>query len=428
MSSVFLANFILSLFGLGILLTFPRSSLAADTAPPDPVKDLQAASSTDKTLTLTWTAPGDDGMSGTVSQYDLRMDTMAINAGEALYAPVVGGEPQPLPGGTEQSMTVKELTPSTTYWFILKSQDRVGNVSAWSNVASGATALDTTPPAFERIKVVDITGEGARVTWRSNEASTSEVRYGPDETYGLFATSNSLVVEHSLPLGGLSPDTLYHYQLRSSDQYGNSAATVNMTFETQATSTQVSAPLVSPSAATEIKGKVEAKEQPAIVFTPKTLDLKSKGKWITAVLRLPKGERVGMVFEDLKLNSKVKPAMDFNQRKTQNVLTRYGTLWLKFRRSEVHGLVPPEVSTFTLTLSGKAGNGEFSVDQNLKVVNNITQAEWDRREEAKRQQFEANKQKRISALEKLIAEVRKKLEELEKKLLEVQNEVYSGTL
>ena len=31
---------------------------AADTAPPDPVEDLRAATSTDATITLAWTAPG----------------------------------------------------------------------------------------------------------------------------------------------------------------------------------------------------------------------------------------------------------------------------------------------------------------------------------------------------------------------------------
>jgi hypothetical protein len=48
-----------------------------DTVPPMAVTDLRAASVTDSSVTLVWTAPGDDGDQGTAAQYDIRYSTEA---------------------------------------------------------------------------------------------------------------------------------------------------------------------------------------------------------------------------------------------------------------------------------------------------------------------------------------------------------------
>jgi len=410
-----------------LVFVFFAPAHAIDTAIPDPVMDLRIESSTDSTLTLAWTAPGDDGMSGSVSQYDMRMDTKTIDPLEALLAPIIGGEPTPLPGGETQRMTVTGLTPSTTYWFIFKSQDRSGNVSPFSNVAQGTTALDTTPPTFAQVRIVDFSGNSARIAWESGEPATSEVNYGTSEAYGLYASSNSLVKEHSLPLGNLALSTTYHYQLTSKDIFQNSTRTADMTFITPATSTATSTsqeskilPPIGKSSATNVLSK----DFPSVNFSPKTLNLKSKGKWITVVLRMPNNQSIGIDFDTLRVNGKVKPALDVNRAKMQNTLTRYGTLWLKFSRAEIAGLVPPDTKTLTLALTGTAKTGPFNASETLKVEHNITKAEWERREEMKRKAFETNKQKRVTALEKLIAEAMKRLAHLQSQLEKVKGEMY----
>ncbi len=419
---------ILSLSTLLVLATLTPAH-AIDTAVPDPVKDLRIESNTDSTLTLAWTAPGDDGMSGSVSQYDMRMDTKVIDPLEALLAPIIGGEPHPLPGGETQRMTVTGLTPSTTYWFIFKSQDRSGNVSPFSNVAQGSTAFDTTAPTFVQIRIVDFSGTSARIAWESDEPATSEVNYGITGSYGLYASSNSLVKEHSLPLGNLALSTTYHYQLTSKDIFQNSTRTADMTFITPATTTASSTSpqstvVPTPSSTEGTTKKPSPQGISSVNFSPKTLNLKSKGAWVTAVLRLPSDHRAGIDFDALRVNGKVKPALDANRAKMQNTLTRYGTLWLKFSRAEIAGLVPPDTKTFTLTLTGTVKTGPFAVSETLKVENNITKAEWERREEMKRNVFEANKQKRITALEKLIAEAMKRLAHLQSQLEKVKGETY----
>ncbi|MFA4835035.1 MAG: hypothetical protein WC749_03045 [Dehalococcoidia bacterium] len=386
---------------------------AVDLAPPDQVKDLAVATSTDATLTLTWTAPGDDGMSGTVSQYDLRMDTKAIAAEDGLLAPIVGGEPDPLPGGTPQTMVIKDLLPGTKYWFIIRAQDKRANVSKFSNVAMGETLFDTTSPVISKIKVADIGPSSARVTWITDEPATSDMQYGTTSAYGLNLATDTKEKEHAFTLFNLEPETLYYYILGSTDNYGNKVETVNMTFETAAT------PL-SPSASTPTSTNAatgQTLSQPiTLKFTPRAINLTSKAKWMTAVLTLPKELRAGMKFDTLLINGRVKPIVGANQKVLQANLNKYGTLWMKVARADLAHMVPPEVAVFEFSLTGQTAGGEFAVTDTLKVANNITKAEWNRRMEAKRAAFEQVKAALIKKLEKEIAALKTKLEAAEKKL------------
>jgi hypothetical protein len=125
----------------------PFSTGGSDVTPPGGVADLAAGQVTDRTLVLTWTAPGDDGASGQAAAYDLRWSTSPITTGSFAGATPVATPPVPLPAGSGQSYVVLDLTPSTSYWFALKARDQAGNWSAISNVATATTLGDVTPPA-----------------------------------------------------------------------------------------------------------------------------------------------------------------------------------------------------------------------------------------------------------------------------------------
>jgi len=100
--------------------------------------------------TMVWTAPGDDGNVGRASQYDLRYSTLPIVGVDTLSwwnaATQVLGEPLPSPSGSQDSMRVLGLQPSTTYRFLLKAADEVPNWSGYSNLAV-ITTQDLVPPA-----------------------------------------------------------------------------------------------------------------------------------------------------------------------------------------------------------------------------------------------------------------------------------------
>jgi Fibronectin type III domain len=112
-----------------------------------------SAAETWNSVTLTWTAPGDDGSAGTASQYDIRYSTSNISGTDTTtwwnQASQCSGEPAPQAAGTTQTFIVTGLQAARTYYFVMKTADEVPNWSRFSNVAVKTTtaAPDTIPPA-----------------------------------------------------------------------------------------------------------------------------------------------------------------------------------------------------------------------------------------------------------------------------------------
>jgi hypothetical protein len=87
-------------------------------------------------IRLTWTAPGDDGATGTASNYIVKVSHSPITA--ANFDSVADldrwiTEPLPLPGSAAETLFVFGLDPDSTWYFALKAQDDVPNTSAISN-------------------------------------------------------------------------------------------------------------------------------------------------------------------------------------------------------------------------------------------------------------------------------------------------------
>ncbi len=110
-----------------------------DTTPPAAVSDLAVSTTTVSSITLTWTAPGDDGMVGTSTSYDLRYATTTITEDNWDLATQADNEPTPQIASSTETMTVSGLEESTTYYFAIKSNDEEDNLSDLSNVANGTT-------------------------------------------------------------------------------------------------------------------------------------------------------------------------------------------------------------------------------------------------------------------------------------------------
>jgi len=95
----------------------------------------------------------------------------------------------------------------------------------------GGEAVDTTPPSISEIKVVPGI-DRATITWKTDEPSISWVVYGATTDYGKEIKTTSYTTSHSLILTGLSPATLYHYQIKSRDAAGNIGSSGDRTFTT----------------------------------------------------------------------------------------------------------------------------------------------------------------------------------------------------
>ncbi len=123
--------------------------IPADTIAPSSVTDLSLSNPAVDSITVSWTAPGDDADAGTATLYDLRYSTSLITDASFNLANQVSGEPIPGIAGTSESMVVSGLSADTTYYFALKTFDEAANISSLSNVPSlnteAAVATPTAP-------------------------------------------------------------------------------------------------------------------------------------------------------------------------------------------------------------------------------------------------------------------------------------------
>jgi hypothetical protein len=119
------------------------STVDDDTIAPSQMTNLWAGNPTSTSIKLTWTAPGDDGNSGTASEYDIRYSTSTITSSNWNFATQCSDEPKPKIAGSSESYTVMGLNPNTKYYFAMKSADEVPNWSGLSNVDSAKTSVET---------------------------------------------------------------------------------------------------------------------------------------------------------------------------------------------------------------------------------------------------------------------------------------------
>ncbi len=93
-----------------------------------------AAQTTGSSITLTWSAPGDDSLTGIATRYDLRYSIAPITPQNFTLASQVTGLPAPGAPRAVQSFTVTSLAPSQRYYFAIRTVDERGNWSSISNV------------------------------------------------------------------------------------------------------------------------------------------------------------------------------------------------------------------------------------------------------------------------------------------------------
>ena len=111
----------------------------ADSIAPSVISDLSVLSVTSDSVTLNWTAVGDDNNSGTSSGYDLRRSNSAITSTNWSSATQINGEPIPQSSGFVESTTIDDLNEGTQYYFAIRATDEASNKSGISNVPSVKT-------------------------------------------------------------------------------------------------------------------------------------------------------------------------------------------------------------------------------------------------------------------------------------------------
>ncbi|MCX9009585.1 MAG: S8 family serine peptidase [Candidatus Methanoperedens sp.] len=96
-----------------------------------------------------------------------------------------------------------------------------------------APLADITPPAISGVTESSIGTGSAIISWTTDEASQSLVRYGTGSgAYTLTEENTSNATSHSIQLTGLSAGTRYYYTVSSTDHSGNTANGSERSFTT----------------------------------------------------------------------------------------------------------------------------------------------------------------------------------------------------
>ena len=129
------------------------------------------------------------------------------------------------------------LQASTLYHYRVKSRDAAGNllVSQDLTFTTPAAADVAAPLLVGGVQTTNLTSTSATINWVTNEASDTQVEFGPTTAYGGSSPLNgALSTNHSVALTDLQASTLYHYRVKSRDAAGNLLVSQDLTFTTPA--------------------------------------------------------------------------------------------------------------------------------------------------------------------------------------------------
>jgi hypothetical protein len=182
-------------------------------------------------VSLSWTAPGDDGNAGRAAAYELRYSQSPVAAADTASwwasATSVGTLPAPRTAGTRESFVVAGLAPATTYYFGIRTADEAPNWSGYSNIAVKATSSGTVTLATPANFQADLESGAIQLTWTEVPSGGPELGY---HLYRKAAAEPSPTLLASLPVTAVSygdstaaAGVTYDFSLRSYDENGESA-------------------------------------------------------------------------------------------------------------------------------------------------------------------------------------------------------------
>ncbi|MBX3128865.1 MAG: fibronectin type III domain-containing protein [Polyangiaceae bacterium] len=195
----------------------------ADTTPPVFAGATSVSGATNTTLTVNWAAANDNVTPPASIKYRVCWSTSPTGCTTSFSAMAT------VTGGT--SHTVTGLPPNTSYYFVVRAEDLVGNVDTNTVVRSGATTPDVTPPTFAGAAAANAQNATTiQLTWA---AATDNVTPVGSIVYDVYMALSSGGQNFAAPsfttaagatsfnVTALAPNTPYFFVVRARDQAGN---------------------------------------------------------------------------------------------------------------------------------------------------------------------------------------------------------------
>ena len=193
------------------------------------VADVSIKASSNWKLAVSWEKPTDSG-SGVKTYKVYRSTTSTSCSANFSKFTNIGST-----AGTTYSDT--SLTQQN-YYYCVKACDSANNCSAVSSTVSKYPTGKYYAPAtlLSGPAVSNVTTKRARITWVTDRSSDSRVAYGlkSGEYNTVEASTSTQETSHTIDLTNLNPGTIYYYKAKWTDEDGNTGASDEKSFTTEA--------------------------------------------------------------------------------------------------------------------------------------------------------------------------------------------------
>jgi hypothetical protein len=127
----------------------------------------------------------------------------------------------------------------------VKAKDGFGNEDQSPAIRHFTVDASGSPPQISNVNT-SVGQQQTTITWTTDKPSTSQIEYGLTDAYGSSTLLNSqLVINHSVIITGLIPQTTYYYRVKSKDGCGRESVLSGGTFTTAADTTSPETSIIS---------------------------------------------------------------------------------------------------------------------------------------------------------------------------------------
>ena len=173
----------------------------SDISPPLQVTGLRLVSVTSSSISIAWGSAN----IGDFSHYIIYRDR------------------NPIANSTSSTFNDTSLETNKEHNYKISAVDVSGNEGPQSDTLIASTsAVDSTSPIISNLDVLGITDTTARVTWLTNENSTTIAIYGVNKT-DKIKSSNEFEINHTIVIDGLAKNTQVILVAKSCDKSNNCA-------------------------------------------------------------------------------------------------------------------------------------------------------------------------------------------------------------